>query len=156
MRHGSGAVPGHLLPLHLQAVGRWQALRAKVPVVCLHQSHFRLLPPHDGDGEQWAAAVQHLVFHRLEDRRARGHDLHPPVRAGQPAYHPGHHRAEPAGVRSAVAHAPEDRAAPRHQSQRPRAMESSVLGCGDADDGGPGDDLRGGSGLFGASGGESV
>lgn len=96
------------------------------------------------------------MLHRVADRRACGHRLHRPVRRREPAAHPGHHRAEPGGVRSPAADAAEDRAAARHQSQRPGEVEGSVLGRRDADDRGARDDLRGGSGLFCPASGESL
>ncbi len=65
-------------------------------------------------------------------------------------------RSEPGGVRGAAADAAEDRAAARHQSQRPGEVEGAVLGRRDANDRGAGDDLRGGPGLFGPARGESV
>lgn len=37
LRHGSGAVPGHMLPVHLPAVGGGPTLCAKVPSLHLHQ-----------------------------------------------------------------------------------------------------------------------
>ena len=156
MRHGSGTVPGYLLPVRLPAVGGGPTLCAKVPLLHLHQPHLLLLPPDDGHGEERAAAVPHLVLHRLEDGRACARRLLRPVRRGQPAAHPGHHRAEPGGVRRAVADAAQDGAGARHQSQRPAEVEGSVLGCGDADDRGAGDDLRGGPGLFRPASGESL
>lgn len=148
MRHGSRALHGHLLPVHLPPLRHRQALCAKVPLLHLHQPHFLLLPPDDGHGHEQAADVQHLVLHRLEDAGARGCRLLHPVRHRQPAAHPGHHRAEPGGVRSAAADAAEDGAATRHQRQRAAEVEGSVLGRRDADDDGAGDDLRGGPGLF--------
>lgn len=148
MRHGSRAVHGYLLPLHLPSVGDRQTLCAKVPFLHLHQSYFLLLPPDDGHGDEQAADVQHLVLHRLEDTGACGCRLLHPVRRRQPAAHPGYHCAEPGGVRSAAADAAEDRAATRHQRQRPTEVEGSVLGRRDADDGGACNDLRGGPGLF--------
>lgn len=155
LRHGSRAVPGYMLPVHLPAMEGGPTLCAKVPFIHLHQPHFLLLPPHDGNGEERAAALQHLVLHRLEDRRESGRRLHPPVRRRQPAAHPGNHRAQPGGVRRAAADAPEDRAAARRQSQRPGEVEGAVVCCGDADDRGTSDDLRGRSGLLSPAGGES-
>lgn len=149
MHHGSRAVPGHMLPVHLPAVGSGQTLRAKVSFLHLHQSHSFLLPSDDGHGEERAADVPHVVLHRLEDRVFRH------IRRREPAAHLGHHRAEPGGVRNAAADAPEDRVAARHQIQRQGEVEGSVLGRRDADDRGAGDDLRGGSGLFSPTRGET-
>lgn len=108
-----------MLSVHLRAVGCGPTLCAKVPFVHLHQSHFLLLPPDDGHGEQQAATVRHLVLHRLENRGVRFLRLLCPVRRHQPAAHPGHHHAERVGVRNADDDAPEDREAAQHQRQRP-------------------------------------